>query len=141
MHVDGVTWLAYRVRQPITEGRGVAVVVARGSKHWWIEAVDAPDLTLLDSGRRTVCPPGGDLLAVKDPVVERPSAASGGEPWRMWVCCHPLQPAGHEDRMHTRLATSPDGLRWDLGPTVLAPRAGEWDAAVRGWPRSSATTR
>ncbi len=30
--------------------------------------------------------------------------------------------------MHTRLATSSDGLRWDLGATVLAPRAGEWDA-------------
>jgi hypothetical protein len=172
-YVDGTFYLAYRVRQPITEGRGVAVAIARsddgvafepvaevrrglfgaeslerpalvpledgswrvyvscatpGSKHWWIEAIDAPDLTLLDSGRRTVCLPGDDLLGVKDPVVERPSAAPGGEQWRMWVCCHPLQPVGHEDRMHTRLATSPDGLRWELGATVLAPRAGEWDA-------------
>src|ERR687890_2074587 len=97
------------------------------SKHWWIEAVDAPDLTRLDDGRRTVCLPGDGSLAVKDPVVEQPSAATGGV-WRMWVCCHPLEPAGHEDRMHTRLATSPDGLRWELGPTVLAPREGEWDA-------------
>jgi hypothetical protein len=173
VQVGGTIWLAYRVRQPITEGRGVAVAVARsrdgvrfetvaevrrerfgaeslerpaivpledgtwrlyvscatpGSKHWWIEAVDAADLTALDSGRRTLCLPGDDLLAVKDPVVERPSAAVGGEQWRMWVCCHPLQPVGHEDRMHTRLATSPDGLRWELGRTVLAPRAGEWDA-------------
>jgi hypothetical protein len=173
VHVHGTIWLAYRVRQPITEGRGVAVAVARsadgvrfetvaevrrerfgaeslerpaivpledgswrlylscatpGSKHWWIEAVDAADLTRLDSGRRTVCLPGDDLLAVKDPVVERPSHAAGADQWRMWVCCHPLQPVGHEDRMHTRLATSSDGLRWDLGPTVLAPRAGEWDA-------------
>jgi hypothetical protein len=173
VHVDGTTWLAYRVRQPISEGRGVAVAVARsndgvrfekvgevrrerfgaeslerpalvrlddgswriyvscatpGSKHWWIEAVDAPDLSRLDSGRRTVCLPGDDLLAVKDPVVEGPSAVPGGDHWRMWVCCHPLDPAGHEDRMHTRIATSPDGLHWDLGPTVLAPRAGEWDA-------------
>ena len=172
VHVDGTTYLAYRVRQPITEGRGVAVAIARssngvdfepvaelrrelfgaeslerpalvplpdgswrvyvscatpGSKHWWIEAVDAPDLTLLDTGRRTVCLPGDDELAVKDPVVEPPSSASGDH-WRMWVCCHPLQPAGHEDRMHTRLATSADGLAWALGPTVLAPRAGEWDA-------------
>ena len=172
VEADGTVYLAYRVRQPITEGRGVAVAIARsrdgvsfepvaevrrelfgaeslerpalvpledgswrlyvscatpGSKHWWIEAVDAPDLTQLDDGRRTVCLPGDDQLAVKDPVLEQPSAASG-DLWRMWVCCHPLQPAGHEDRMHTRLATSRDGLRWDLGPTVLAPRAGEWDA-------------
>src|SRR3954454_7289242 len=27
--VDGVYWLAYRVRRPIREGRGVSVVVAR----------------------------------------------------------------------------------------------------------------
>src|SRR3712207_6670732 len=90
VEVDGTVYLAYRVRQPITEGRGVAVAIARsrdgvtfepvtevrrelfgaeslerpalvplpdggwrlyvscatpGSKHWWIEAVDAPDLT------------------------------------------------------------------------------------------------
>jgi hypothetical protein len=171
VHVDGTIWLAYRVRQPITEGRGVAVAVARsndgvrfetvgevrrerfgaeslerpaivpledgtwriyvscatpGSKHWWIEAVDAADLTRLESGRRTVCLPGDDELAVKDPVVE--ARGPGSDLWRMWVCCHPLQPVGHEDRMHTRIATSPEGLRWDLGPTVLAPRAGEWDA-------------
>ena len=84
--VDGVFWLAYRVRRPLDEGRGVSVVVARStdgvrfdpvcevgremfgaasferpvimptdsgwrlylscatpeSKHWWIEALDAP---------------------------------------------------------------------------------------------------
>ena len=27
--VDGVFWLTYRVRRPLTDGRGVAVVVAR----------------------------------------------------------------------------------------------------------------
>ncbi|CAA9330261.1 MAG: FIG00664017: hypothetical protein [uncultured Nocardioidaceae bacterium] len=171
VHLDGTTWLAYRVRQPIGQGRGVAVAIARsedgvrfepvtevrrerfgaeslerpalvplpdgswrlylscatpGSKHWWIEAVDASEVADLAGGRRTVCLPGDDALAVKDPVVEGPGVAGG--PWRMWVCCHPLQPVGHEDRMHTRLATSTDGLRWELGPTVLAPRAGEWDA-------------
>lgn len=172
VHVGGTTYLAYRVRQPITEGRGVAVVIARssdgvafervaevrrelfgaeslerpalvplpdgtwrvyfscatpGSKHWWIEAIDAADLTQLDAGTRTVCLPGDDELAVKDPVVEAPSELTVGE-WRMWVCCHPLRPAGHEDRMHARVATSADGLRWNLGATVLAPRPGEWDA-------------
>ena len=95
----------------------------------WIEAIDTPDLGLLPCGRRTICLPGDDSFAVKDPVVERVAAAdaSGREQWRMWVCCHPLQPVGEEDRMHTRVATSVDGLRWELGPTVLAPRPGEWD--------------
>src|SRR5919107_3539124 len=114
VHAHGAIWLAYRVRQPITEGRGVAVAVARsidgvrfetvgevrrerfgaeslerpaivpladgtwrrylscatpGSKHWWIEAVDAADLTRLESGRRTVCVPGDDELAGQDPVI------------------------------------------------------------------------
>src|SRR5215213_4618071 len=29
--VDGTFWLTYRIRRPLTEGRGVAVVVARSS--------------------------------------------------------------------------------------------------------------
>ena len=29
--VDGTFWLTYRVRRPLTEGRGVTVVVARSS--------------------------------------------------------------------------------------------------------------
>ena len=175
VHVDETFWIAYRVRQPLHEGRGVAVAVARssdgvdfepvaevrrelvgaeslerpalvalpgggwrlylscatpGTKHWWIEAIDSPKLELLNTGRRTLCLPGDDSLAVKDPVVERVGTPVGaaGEGWRMWVCCHPLQPVGEEDRMHTRLATSSDGLHWELGRTVLAPRAGEWDA-------------
>ena len=125
IHADGAFVLAYRVRQPITEGRGVATVVARsedgvrfetvaevrretfgaeslerpalarledgwrlyvscatpGSKHWWIEAVDAPDLAGLGDpsrSRRTVALPGDEVTAVKDPVVER---YDGG--WRM----------------------------------------------------------
>jgi hypothetical protein len=168
VHAGSAFWLAYRLRQPVSEGRGVAVVLARsedgvrfepvaevrreqfgaeslerpalvrlgasgwrlyvscatvGSKHWWIEAVDAPTAEGLAGGRRTVCLPGSPHLAVKDPVVER-----CGEGWRMWVCCHPLTPAGHEDRMHTRLAHSPDGLAWTLGATVLSPTPGSWDA-------------
>jgi hypothetical protein len=166
--VDGVYWLAYRVRQPVDRGRGVAVVIARshdglefvpvaevrrerfgaeslerpalvplgsegwrlylscatpGSKHWWIEAVDAATPVGLASGLRTMCLPGDDALAVKDPVVEK-----GDTRWRMWVCCHPLDVAGDEDRMYTRLATSSDGLTWTLGDVVLAPRPGAWDS-------------
>ena len=165
---DGVFYLAYRVRQPLHAGRGVAVVVARsedgvaftpvvslrreqfgaeslerpalvraddgtwrlyvscatpGSKHWWIEAVEAAELADLDSGRRTVCLPGDDSEAVKDPVVERHDKG-----WRMWVCCHPLDLPGHEDRMGTRVAFSDDGLGWRLGPFALRGRPGTWDA-------------
>ena len=166
--IDGVHWLAFRVRQPLDQGRGVAVTVARsedgvrfrtvaelrrekfgaeslerpalvalddgtwrlyvscatpGSKHWWIEAVDAADVAGLPDGRRTMCLPGDDRTAVKDPVVER---VPGG--WRMWVCCHPLDVAGAEDRMTTRVARSVDGLTWELGDLVLRPRPGSWDA-------------
>jgi hypothetical protein len=46
----------------------------------------------------------------------------------MWVCCHPLDVPGHEDRMTTRVAHSADGLSWELGPEVLTPRPGTWDA-------------
>ena len=117
---EGVFWLTYRVRRPITAGRGVSVVVARsadgvrfetvceiqrevfgadsferpvlaplpsggwrlyvscatpGSKHWWIEAVDAATPAELPGGRRTVVLPGDERVAVKDPVIVRRCAA------------------------------------------------------------------
>jgi hypothetical protein len=110
---------------PLSDGRWRLYVscATPGSKHWWIEAVDAPEVAGLPAGRRTVCLPGDEREAVKDPVVEK--VADG---WRMWVCCHPLDVPGAEDRMTTRLAHSSDGLRWRLGDVVLRPRAGAWDA-------------
>jgi len=164
----GVFWMAYRVRRPVEEGRGVAVAVARSddgenfvpvaevrrdamgaasferpalvrlpdggwrlylscatpdSKHWWIEALDAARPEGLSFGRRHMVLPGDDLAAVKDPVVTRDSRG-----WRMWVCCHPLDVPGAEDRMSTWYATSADGLRWSMQGRVLAGRTGEWDA-------------
>ena len=146
---DGVFWLTYRVRRPLAEGRGVAVVVARsddgvtfetvaevareelgaesferpvvvrrpdggwrlylscatpGSKHWWIEALDADTPVELPVGARTVVLPGSATEAVKDPVV-----VHDGDTWRMWVCVHPLDEPGHEDRMTTAYATSATG--------------------------------
>ena len=166
--VDGTFWLTYRVRRPLTEGRGVAVVVARsadgvsfeavaevsreafgcesferpvlvpvpgvgwrlylscatpGSKHWWVDSLTAATPEELPAGRRQVVLPGDDRVAVKDPVVERTD-----EGWRMWLCCHPLEDPGHEDRMTTRLLTSVDGLEWEDQGEVLAGRAGRWDA-------------
>ena len=165
--VDDVFWLAYRVRRPLPDGRGISVVVARsddgvrfepvaevfreafgaesferpvvvrapdgtwwlylscatpGSKHWWIEAIDAPTAGGLSDGTRTVVLPGDEHVAVKDPVV----VVDGGG-WHMWVCCHPLDLSGHEDRMTTAYATSGDGLRWDWHGDVLLPTPGTWD--------------
>jgi hypothetical protein len=166
--VDDVFWLAYRVRRPVTVGRGVVTVVAKscdgvsfetvsavnredfgaesferpallarpgggwrlyvscatpGSKHWWIEAIDAATPERLGAGSRRVVFPGDSTHAFKDPVVV---ADQNG--WRMWVCRHPLDVAGAEDRMSTWFATSSDGLDWQLQGEVLAPRPGQWDA-------------
>lgn len=164
---EGTFWLAYRVRRPLGEGRGVSVIVARsaggvefepvaevrreafgaasferpalvpvpgggwrlylscatpGSKHWWIEALDAATPEELPTGRRTVVLPGSDTAAVKDPVIVVDDAG-----WRMWVCRHPLADAGHEDRMETDYATSDDGLSWRVHGPVLTGSAGRWD--------------
>ncbi len=111
------------VRRPEGGWRLFLSCATPGSKHWWIEAVDADSLEGLAQGRRTVVLPGSDLEAVKDPVVVVDESG-----WRMWVCCHPLDVPGHEDRMTTKYATSRDGLHWDWRGEVLAPTAGSWDA-------------
>jgi hypothetical protein len=94
-----------------------------GTKHWWIEAIDADRPELLHRGRRTVAFTGDNRAGVKDPVIVRE-----GDTWHAWVCVHPLTEAGHEDRMSTWYATSDDGLVWRLDREVLRGRPGEWDA-------------
>src|SRR6478672_2013293 len=166
--VDGVYWLTYRVRRPLSKGRGVSVVVARsedgehfvtiaevrrdefgaesferpvvvqrpdggwrlylscatpGSKHWWVEALDADRPEDLPTGDRTLVLPGDDAVAVKDPVV----TVRDGR-WEMWLCEHPLTDPGHEDRMSTSYLTSTDGLAWTRHGTVLEPTPRSWDA-------------
>lgn len=166
--VDGVTYLTYRVRRPLPDGRGVATVVSRstdgvrfepvcevwrddfgaesferpvvvrrpdggwrlylscatpGSKHWWIEALDADTPEELPRGRRTVVLPGSDAVAVKDPVITVRDGL-----WEMWLCEHPLTEPGHEDRMSSAYLTSSDGLAWTRHGTVLEPTPGSWDA-------------
>ncbi|HEY5846001.1 MAG TPA: hypothetical protein VIT42_04330 [Microlunatus sp.] len=93
------------------------------SKHWWIEAVDAPRPEHLGSGRRRVVLPGDDRTAVKDPVI----TCRDGR-WKMWVCRHPLTQPGHEDRMSTAYATSRDGLVWTEPREVLRGTRGRWDS-------------
>ena len=51
-----------------------------------------------------------------------------GGGWEAWICCHPLDVPGEEDRMTTAYATSDDGLAWEWHGTALAPRRGAWDA-------------
>ncbi len=95
-----------------------------GSKHWWIEAIDADRPEDLASGRRTVVLPGSDTVAVKDPVIVVDDAGT----WHAWICEHPLTEPGHEDRMSTAYQRSDDGLVWHRRGTVLSPRTGAWDA-------------
>ncbi|MCW2820445.1 MAG: hypothetical protein JWR64_240 [Marmoricola sp.] len=166
--VDGVTYLAYRVRRPLVEGRGLATSVIRstdgvsfepvcqvfrdefgaesferpvvlrrpdggwrlylscatpGSKHWWIEALDADRPEDLPRGRRTVVLPGDAAVAVKDPVITVRDGL-----WEMWLCEHPLTDGGEEDRMSTAYLSSTDGLSWHRHGTVLEPTPGSWDA-------------
>jgi hypothetical protein len=166
--VDGVYWLTWRVRQPLTAGRGVSVVVARSddgvdfrkvcevrrevfgaesferpvlvpvpgvgwrlylscatpdSKHWWLDSLTAATVETLPSGERRPLLPGDEHTGVKDPVITH-----DGEQWRMWLCCHPLDEPGAEDRMTTRYLTSTDGLAWTDRGEVLAGRPGKWDA-------------
>ncbi len=164
----GTVWLAYRLRRPVDDGRGVEVVVASsrdglafepvahvsreafgaaslerpalvrrpgggwrlylscatpGSKHWWVEALDADSPQELPEGRRTVVHPGSADAGVKDPVV-----LVDDEGWWMWLCCHPLDEPGAEDRMTTRLLHSDDGLAWADCGEVLRGTPGTWDA-------------
>jgi hypothetical protein len=94
-----------------------------GTKNWWIgllESRELADLATADLRRLAL---GGPLDAVKDPIVRW----SGGQ-WRMWVCCHPLDIPGAEDRMSTAYSTSGDGVSWHWHGTVLSGRSGEWDA-------------
>jgi hypothetical protein len=165
---DGVFWLTWRNRRPLTEGRGVTVDVARStdgvrfetvaevhrdtfgceslerpvlvplpdgsgwrlylscatwnSKHWWVDSLTAATPEELPAGQRRVVLAGDDRTAVKDPVIE-----AGADGWQMWLCCHPLTEAGHEDRMTTRRLTSDDGLTWTDRGEVLAGRPGTWD--------------
>ncbi len=98
-----------------------------GSKHWWIDALDADRPDDLATGKRTTIWPGDELTAVKDPVVLVDKRGH----WHAWICVHPLAEPGQEDRMTTRYAHSDDGLSWTWGDTVLVPPATDWDRRGR----------
>jgi hypothetical protein len=97
-----------------------------GSKHWWIDALDAADPAgFAEAEARTVFP-GDERLAVKDPIVRLTADA-----WHAWICCHPLDEPDEEDRFWTAHATSADGLAWDWHGTVFGPRPAPGTHAAR----------
>lgn len=98
-----------------------------GSKHWWIDALDADRIEDLGSGERFTVWPGDSTEAVKDPVV----LVDADGHWHAWICCHPLTEVGEEDRMTTRYAMSSDGRTWTWGDVVLAPEDSGWDRRGR----------
>jgi hypothetical protein len=93
------------------------------SKDWWIEALDAESVSALPEGSRTVVFSGDSRVALKDPVIVR-----GADQWHAWICEHPLDVAGHEDRMSTSYWRSAEGLTWHRERSVLFPRDNQWDA-------------
>jgi hypothetical protein len=93
------------------------------SKHWWIGALEADELEGLGAAELRTVFAGDARTGVKDPLVRRVDGR-----WEAWICCHPLDVAGAEDRMSTGYATSEDGLDWQWHGTVLAGRPGLWDA-------------
>lgn len=94
-----------------------------GTKHWWIGLLESSTVEGLTAAPHRVVFPGDDMVGVKDPVIRRT-----GSGWQAWICCHPLDIAGEEDRMTTAHAVSADGVHWSRPRTVLSGRSGEWDA-------------
>jgi hypothetical protein len=93
------------------------------SKHWWIEVLEADDPAGFEAAEARPAFPGDERTAVKDPIVKLRDGR-----WHAWICCHPLDVPGAEDRMSSAYATSDDGWTWDWHGTVLSGRPGAWDA-------------
>ena len=93
------------------------------SKHWWIEVLEADDPAGFETAEARPSFPGDERTAVKDPIVRLVDGR-----WHAWICCHPLDVPGAEDRMSSAYATSDDGLEWAWRGTVLTGRPGAWDA-------------
>lgn len=111
------------VRTPEGRWRLYVSCATPGSKHWWVDVLEADTVEGLASAPHRTVLPGDDLHAVKDPVIVHHDGT-----WHLWASVHPLDVPDHEDRMTTEYATSPDGLRWTWHGTALAPRTRRWDA-------------
>jgi hypothetical protein len=93
------------------------------TKRWWVEVLEADDPAGLAAAEARPAFPGDEHMGVKDPIVKLVDGR-----WHAWLCCHPLDVPGAEDRMSSAYATSDDGLTWTWHGTVLAGRPGAWDA-------------
>jgi hypothetical protein len=120
----GVAMVERAALVPVATGWRLYVSCAEpGTKNWWIGLLEARTLAGLATATVRRLELGGPLDAVKDPIVRR-----SGNRWRAWICCHPLDVPGAEDRMSTTYATSDDGVTWRRHGTVLTARPGCWDA-------------
>lgn len=82
-------------------GGGSTCPAARpGGKHWWIAVLEADDPGGLAGCEARVAFAVDEQTCVKDPVIHQ---GPGG--WRAWICAHPLEEKGEEDRMSTAYAT------------------------------------
>ena len=106
------------VRTPEGRWRLYVCSATPGSKHWWIDALEAAQPERLADAEATTVFPGDDRVGVRDPVIR---VGDDGR-WRAWICCHPLEEPDEEDRMTTAYATSEDGLAWSWHGTALADR-------------------
>lgn len=112
------------VRRPDGGWRLYVSCSTAGSKHWWVEAIDADTAADLPTGKRTVVLAGDATEAWKDVVVK---IDEGG--WQLWACRHPLDGGDDAaDRMSTWFATSDDGLAWTMAAEALTPAVDTWDA-------------
>ncbi|HYM84743.1 MAG TPA: hypothetical protein VEY67_11385 [Candidatus Dormibacteraeota bacterium] len=93
------------------------------SKHWWIDLLEADDPAGFTPERRRTVFAGDGRVGVKDPIVQRL-----GDGWQAWICCHPLDEPGEEDRMTTAYSTSADGIAWSPLEPAMTPRPGRWDS-------------
>lgn len=94
-----------------------------GTKGWWLGFLEAATLEGLPTATLRRLDIGGPLDALKDPIIRHT-----GNEWQAWICRHPLDIPGAEDRMSTVYTTSDDGVNWRQPDTVLAARPGQWDA-------------
>jgi hypothetical protein len=93
-----------------------------GTKHWRVDTLVADDPAGFDPAQRYPSLPGDESTAFKDPVVLH----ADGQ-FHLWVCVHPTEIPDQADRMHTRYATSDDGIHWGEQNIALSPRPGMWD--------------
>jgi hypothetical protein len=111
------------VRLPDGRWRLYTCCATPGSKHWWIDVLEAESPEGFATAAARPAFPGDERTGVKDPIVRLIDGR-----WHAWICCHPLDVPGAEDRMSSAYATSDDGLAWTWHGTVLSGRPGTWDA-------------